>query len=338
MRLALTVFLLAAVAAAVFCCWQWRDAEARLRLLGERLTQETHRREGLEMDLFEARTAHQRLVADVPALIAKRVPRPESQPTPPPAEPAQMLKLRQKINSALTAAGHPEVRVFRIRVADGPRLRGVQVHRFGGEGLPVEAWLAEELLLELNLGRPELVLRLTDGVLLVEGRREPLPEGGVPLGLGREETLRLMSELAEVVQLTGSLAADPATTRPVRPSSWFSSEQRDEWVARLNELLGRADPGHRMSCLSLGGVVDGAFRDVMLLGYARGLLLDQVLSARSMVIECTPGGSVQLVLRDGTLDRDGRKVELPADGYRVVLPGVPGEQARALAGLVAGAR
>ena len=94
--------------------------------------------------------------------------------------------------------------MFRVRAVDGTRLRGVQVHRFGGEGLPVEAWLAEELVLELNLSRLELVLRLADGALLFEGRREPLPEGGVPLPLTRQDAVRLVGELAEDSPSRGS--------------------------------------------------------------------------------------------------------------------------------------
>jgi hypothetical protein len=241
-----------------------------------------------------------------------------------------MAALRGQINRALRNAGHDRVRFFRVQRGPDEVLLGVQVHLLAETGVAAEAYVADRARLVIDL--EALVLRIVfeDGVHLAGGERRPLPAGGVPLSLSRSGAAHLCADLGGIAEQRGNLPPEPVA-EPARDRSSLSSREKEVWIERINTLLALADPAEKLRCIDLRDVIGGEFHDTVLLGYARGFLLDRTFTASAMTFETDEvTGLVHLCLKGGTLERRGRTVPLREDGYRLVLLGVKPEDAARL--------
>lgn len=208
-------------------------------------------------------------------------------------------------------------------------------------GRLIGALVAEHMRLEVSRAARTVTLVLEDGYESRGGRKVPFggdaapaadgPPDGAP---GAHRVFLGTMDPAPWLELLPEIVADEDGARRSDDGRWDLAALR----VRLNELLRAADlpSGAGWRLRALGGVLGAELVDVQLVEYGDdGALLRRVFADR-LGIERV-GRTVELLLRDGSIERAGRVAPFLEGRLRVVLPradadawqaaGVPGLRA-----------
>jgi hypothetical protein len=228
------------------------------------------------------------------------------------------------INDCLREDGFERLRFLHAGALDGRTVCDVEAIERDEDALGTALYLASELQLELDRAAGALTLRLRDGHRLADGVRHELPPEGLELRFQPVDGRHWEQRLGYLLTARGQYPAPPAAASA--PAGELDAEQRAVWLSRLAGLLEVAAGELRYRVHDLRGLADGAFTEVLLLGYDAGGRLVLSASAERMAVRATPAGG-ELVLESGTLRKAGGETTIPAAGYRILLPDVTREAA-----------
>jgi len=250
----------------------------------------------------------------------------------------------QALNGVLAADGYGALRLQSgTLAADQASLRDVTWMSWGRDGLAETVIRSSRLEFELHRMTRTLVLRFFDGQRVAEGLRTPLPSSGLRLDLedvSVEGWLKLLPGLSQV-------SSAVATTTPVQGTSAAVSSSESPVTASATDPIAALAPAVQIASAPLSAKVvrkslddlissRGSFSYYRLnsLGSIDGKLLKMVqinwhdnsgrlvktIEADTLEVILHPGGSVELLLRNGAFLDGGVKSPFSADRFRLHLP------------------
>jgi hypothetical protein len=281
-----------------------RELEAALNwqhALGEAMSQQIEAREQAAV----ARAAGEAIVSVPPPLGVQRC--------------------LQVLRECLVAEGHDRLRLLRARALHEFELHDVECLDIGPDAVPEEIVVAARLSVRLDRARGELYLEFRDGFRRVQGARVELPPGGWQQRLKVSSGRMWEERLPFLVRAEGSYP-DDAERQPEEPR--LDAQTRAVWLERFDLLLRDAGTDLRLRVAGFAALQEARFRTVRLFGYDRGNLLALAADCADLAVEVDAAARiVSLVLRDGTLRREGVQSTIHREGYRMLLPNVTPERA-----------
>gem|GEM_PF-2825714 len=236
---------------------------------------------------------------------------------------ARAEELTRTFERAFSRAGIPGLRVFRVEEAEkGGLWRGVELTLGDREGRVAGLLAAGECRAVLFRNRAVLRLEFHGGKRVTRGGTEVLPEGyrrevEVP------EPRLLEKELGDLCAYRERFP-EPGTKKP----RLLDPGAKNAWAERLEAFLARGLPDQDLRVHSLGGVEGKAFFSLDLNGYdRRGVWIRRIHAGRAEVWFDKSTGVVEFRLFEGFLVDLGGRVGFGSQGYRLPLPGIPGEEA-----------
>jgi len=238
------------------------------------------------------------------------------------------------LRDCLRADGFVGFRFLTASALVDQQLRDVELLDVDGGQLLTTLYVARRMTVRLDRERGELTLRFFDGHRRTGEHHQDCPVDGLPLLLRPVDGRLWEQRLPYLVQAEGIYPL-PATSAPPAGTG-LDVTTRDQWLERLNGLLGTAGTTERLHVSTFRGLRDGAFLQVALQGYDRKNLLRSMASCSSLSVEVDErAGVVQLLLRGGTMRSEGGEASISDDGYRMLLQAVTPKQAKdALLGMV----
>ena len=343
MRALLLLVLLSLLAGSVYLVKEGVSREERLRQLvqqvgvlklalsGERdrLSAAEKVRVDLERELAGALGQrdqfHQVLAARVDEVIARREARAKRQAASVRGMPEAVRLALVAFNRCLAEDGFPEVRMLWARELDGRELRDVELMEHHRESLKTTVYLAGRVSLRFDRELGQLSVHLLGGHRLAGDGRVELSEEGQVLEFAGLDGPKWEARLGYLMEVVG---AYPAADVGPSPGPSLTEPERGAWLDRFERLLRAAGTDVAYRVERVGGLRDGSFADVVLLGYQGGRALKIAIEAASMQVAVDRrDGTVALVMRGGVLRKAGGETGIGDEGYRILLPEVSRELA-----------
>jgi len=295
----------------------------------ERLHGEIRRLEGqLDRSLMHNRSLGEVLTAEAEERERAAVLRASEQARMFVPVPLGVRRCIETMRRCLDAEGYQDLRLLRASAIDNFELHDVEFLDVERGSPAAELVVAARMTMTLDRAKGRLLLRFRDGARRAHGVRRELPDEGFELQLTVAEGRMWEAQLPYIVRASGVY---PESARQARRRPTLDNVTRIQWIERLDLLLARAGTDVQLRVSGFLGLEGGIFRDVRVLGYDRGKLLSLHADCAQMAIEIDErAGVVSLLLRDGTLRRDGTESTIGEQGYRMLLPDVTPEQATAL--------
>jgi len=229
------------------------------------------------------------------------------------------------LNDCLREDGFSEIRFLRATALTERTLYRVEMVESDRRNLFSSLYIAGRVTVRLDRDLGVIGLRFSDGYKLTNGVREPFPEAGCVLRLEHVAGPMWEGRLGHLIEAAG---AYPVEQPEIPRASLLTRDQRASWIDRFERLLGDAGSHVRYRVDSLAGLEAGVFTGIVLLGYDEHRNLAAAIEAARLQVVCTERHhTVELLLEDGVLRKDGGEATISADGYRILLPNVTRERA-----------
>lgn len=272
------------------------------RALGEALTEESERRERAAVQQAAAAA----LVANPPPFGVQRC----------------MLALRD----CLRADGFLRMQLLRARVLEEKALLDVEFLEFDEATGSPDLVVAARMTAVLDRSRNEVVMLFEHGHRRRDGVRIDLPEHGYEVRFVPVEGRLWEQRLPFLLRVEGEYLDPEAESRAAEHA--IDARTRAIWLERLDDLLVDAGADYKLRVAGFGGLAEGSFRGVRVVGYDAGNVLALAADCEQMAIEVDARARVvSLLLKNGTLRRQGTESSIHAEGYRMLLPNITPEKA-----------
>jgi hypothetical protein len=230
------------------------------------------------------------------------------------------------LQDCLRYDGYRGLRLLRARAIVDQTLTDVEMIHYDQGQLASTLYVAGRMELVLDRSSSTVTLRLFDGHLLHQGEQESFPPEGFEYLVPGVDGPMWESRLPFLIK---AVETYPEEDQAVAASNTLDPISRRQWQDRLDRLLDESSTVEQMRIGNVSALVDGVFRDVLLLGYDhRSLLVMSANAARMVVRVDEEGNFVQLVLTEGVLRRKGGETAIGEAGYRILLPDVTPQRAR----------
>ena len=237
------------------------------------------------------------------------------------------------LREALRQEGYDQLRFLRATALDEHGLHGVEALQSEAQGLSATLWFAGRMTASLDRAAGVLELRFFDGRRIVDGTVEPLPAEGAVVRFPEVDGRSLERRLPALLTAHGDYPLPPPEPGKV-PT--LDPGTRERWTRSFDRLLRPDATGLRWRVTDFRSLQDGWFVAAELIATdARHHVLGSAFAGRLAVEIDERTGVVSLLLRDGSLRREGVETTIGADGFRMVLPDVqPPEAIDAMLGMV----
>ena len=235
--------------------------------------------------------------------------------------------LVQAINGILTADGYSSLRLQAgVLGDDKASLKNVTWMSWGRDGLADSVIRADILEFELHQMTSTLVLRFFEGDRVADGSRTPLPANGLRLDLedvSAQSWQRLLPGLLDSAPAVAAIdsPADPPVSveQAVVP---VSSAPLSAKVVRksLDDLISNRGSFSYYRLNALGSIDGKILKMVQINWHDNSGRLVKTIEADTLEVILHPGGSVELLLRNGAFLDDGVKSPFSSDRFRLHLP------------------
>jgi hypothetical protein len=239
----------------------------------------------------------------------------------------------ESLNGVLAADGYGSLRLQAGVLDDsGAALTNVTWMSWGRDGLAETVIRAARLEFELHQMTRTLVLRFFDGHRIAEGLRTQLPAAGLRLnledvsvatwlallpGLTTAAPATVIAEPKPVAQTTEStVVPEPPQAQPVAPAATNSKVVRKA----LDDLISHRGSFSYYRLNSLGSIDGNMLKMVQINWHDNSGRLVKTIEADTLEVILHPGGSVELLLRNGAFLDGGVKSPFSADRFRLHLP------------------
>jgi hypothetical protein len=239
----------------------------------------------------------------------------------------------ETLNGVLAADGYGSLRLQAGILGDNEAsLTNVTWMSWGRNGLAETVMRAARLEFELHQMTRTLVLRFYDGHRIAEGLRTQLPASGLRLDLEDVSVatwLGLLPGLAKATPVPVVIAAEttpdvPAVAsatqeppkQPVTPTATNSKVVRKS----LDDLISHRGSFSYYRLNSLGSIDGKLLKMVQINWHDNSGRLVKTIEADTLEVILHPGGSVELLLRNGAFLDGGVKSPFSADRFRLHLP------------------
>lgn len=267
--------------------------------------------------LLEQRNAEAEQRARLAAAVAAKSQRPM---------PAGVRLCLDTLHECLRIEGYTGQRFLRAASLDQKGLHEVEMLEASSDGLAVAFVTAQRMMATADRATGRLELRFFDGHRAVDGDRAALPEDGLVIVFDDIDPRLFAERLPYLVQCEGAYP-EVQDERSGLATDVDAGTQR-QWLARLTQLLDKAETRLRWRVSRFRGMSDGHFLTVELLGTNdKHMLLGSCHCARMAVEIDEQVGVVSLLLQGGVLQRDGRESTITGEGYRMLLPGLTTNEA-----------
>lgn len=237
------------------------------------------------------------------------------------------------LNECLRQDGQDGLRFMKARSIEDSVLRGVELFDHDISTLRSTLYLAGEVTFHLDRSTSKLTIVLKAGSSRSSLGRHEFPAAGEQLLLPLVDGSMWEKRLPYLVQSQGEY---PEAIGSVARAPSMSSSARASWRRKLNALMDLSGTAIRYRMDRLGGLEDGRFRDVVLLGYSKGkTLVASVEAERLTVLVDDAQQAVELRMVTGVVRQSLGETAIPEAGYRIQLPGVkPAKAVEVMAGMV----
>lgn len=239
----------------------------------------------------------------------------------------------QAFNGVLAADGYGSLRLQAGSLADDKAsLNHVTWMSWGRDGLAETVIKAERLTLEMHHMTRTMVLRFTDGERVIKGVRTELPKAGLRMDLEDVSISGWVKLLPGLVDNTTAVAnvanANPGSESPTSPVSngavvpLNNGAPLNPKVVRkaLDDLISERGSFSYYRLNSLGSIDGKLLKMVQINWHDNSGRLVKTIEADTLEVILHPGGSVELLLRNGAFLDGDVKSPFSADRFRLHLP------------------
>lgn len=230
------------------------------------------------------------------------------------------------LNDCLRDDEHGTLRFFFARAIEDHVLRGVELVERDPRSLRTHAYLADRVEIELQRDVGQLTIHLHDGEVVSGGERRPLVADGESIVLADVDGPLWEHRCGLFLEARGAYPPEPDPELEQHRHR-LEAVVASDWIQRFDRLLAGAGTDLDLHVGHIGGIDDGVFLDVLVLGYDAGRKLALAAEASRMKVVTGPGRSVELLLEDGVLRRAAGDTTIPARGYSILLPALRPEDA-----------
>lgn len=236
------------------------------------------------------------------------------------------------IRDCLRFEGQDGLRFMRARSIEDSILHDVQLLDHDLKTLRTTLYIAAEVTFLLDRTTSELRIVMKDGFQRSSSGRKDFPPEGESLVLAKVEGPLWEESLPFLIQSKGKYPIVAAKVPPPR----MAKRLRLGWLGRVNELLQLSSSGTKYRLESFRDLVDGRFRDALLLGSGNGKTLISTVEAERLAVHVDDEQqTVELRLEQGIVRKRGGETAIPASGYRIQLPGIkPAKAVEVMVGMV----
>lgn len=232
----------------------------------------------------------------------------------------------QTLHELLRAEGYHGPRFLRAESVGKDGLKHVEMLEPDKGGFDVAVIQAARATATVERGTGRFVLRFYDGERAIRGLVTPLPADGYALAFAEVDGRAIEQRLPYLVATEGEYPTPPA--KPERPVGELDPLQRRQWVERLDLVLAQGGGAPRWRVQRLRGLHDGWFLGVELVGVDDKKHVVAGASCDRLAVELDAAtGVVSLLLRDGSLRRNGVDSSISGEGLRMLLPDLDAKKA-----------
>ncbi|MCP4771826.1 MAG: hypothetical protein GY879_10505 [Planctomycetes bacterium] len=238
----------------------------------------------------------------------------------------------QAFNGVLAADGYGSLRLQAGSLAaDKASLDNVTWMSWGRDGLAETVIKAKRLSVEMHHMTRTMVLRFSDGDRVAKGVRTALPAGGLRLDLEDVHVAGWVKILPGLVDSSAVASAnnlkpnpaEPSVTDPVvGPAPPNNAAPLNSKVVRksLDDLISQRGSFSYYRLNSLGSIDGKLLKMVQINWHDNSGRLVKTIEADTLEVILHPGGSVELLLRNGAFLDGDVKSPFSADRFRLHLP------------------
>ncbi|MDP7061548.1 MAG: hypothetical protein QF489_01265 [Planctomycetota bacterium] len=238
----------------------------------------------------------------------------------------------QAFNGVLAADGYGSLRLQAGTLgADKASLDNVTWMSWGRDGLAETVIKAKQLSMEMHHMTRTMVLRFRDGDRVAQGVRTTLPAAGLRIDLESVNVagwVKILPGLVDTSAVATAVNAEPVSNQPstlqpiaspVRPNK---GEPLNPKVVRksLDDLISQRGSFSYYRLNSLGSVDGKLLKLVQINWHDNSGRLVKTIEADTLEVILHPGGSVELLLRNGAFLDGDVKSPFSADRFRLHLP------------------
>jgi len=233
------------------------------------------------------------------------------------------------LHDLLRAEGFTGPRFLHAEAVGKDGLKHVEMLEPDVGGFDVAVIQASRATATVERATGRFVLRFFDGERALRGHVEPLPADGHAVVFADIDGRVFEARLPYLVNADGEYPAPPASS--ARPLGELDPLQRRSWVERLDQALAQGGGAPRWRVQRLRGLHDGWFHGVELVGVDDKMHVVAGASCARLGIEVdAASGVVSLLLRDGSLRRNGVDSSITGEGLRMLLPDLDAKKANDL--------
>lgn len=232
------------------------------------------------------------------------------------------------LHELLRTEGFTGPRFLRAEAVGKDGLKHVEMLEPDAGGFDVAVIQAARATATVERATGRFVLRFFEGERALRGRAEPLPADGHAIVFAEVDGRAFEARLPYLVATVGEYPSPPASERPLGA---LDPLQRRSWVERLDQALAQGGGAPRWRVQRLQGLHDGWFLGVELVGVDDKKHVVAGASCARLGVEVdAASGVVSLLLRDGSLRRNGVDSSITGEGLRMLLPDLDAKKANDL--------
>lgn len=230
------------------------------------------------------------------------------------------------LRDCLRADGFASLHPLRARALVDRELQDVEFLDVAAGREMATVLVAEAMTAALHRATGEVELRFHRGTLRRGGVRLDFPPEGHVIRISPVVGRLWEQRLPYLLVVDGEYAADDPSRD--RPPPRADAVTRALWLDRFDALLAEAGADVTLRVSGFEDLRDGEFRGAHVVGYDRGNLLCLTADCDRLVVEVDAKARiVSLLMRGGTLRRQGTESSIHAEGYRMLLPNLTPERA-----------
>lgn len=223
------------------------------------------------------------------------------------------------LHELLRAEGFHGPRFLRAEAVGKDGFKHVELLEPDAGGFDVAVIQAARATATVERATGRFVLRFFDGERSVRGRSEPLTADGYTVVFAEVDGRAFEARLPYLVAVTGDYPAPKPSAE--RPLGDLDPLQRRPWIERLDQTLAAGGGAPRWRVQRLRGMHEGWFLGVELVGVDDKKHVVAGASCERLAVEVdAASGVVSLLLRDGSLRRNGVDSSITGEGLRMLLP------------------
>jgi hypothetical protein len=240
--------------------------------------------------------------------------------------PAGVRECLVALQDCLRAEGYAGLRLLRADAVGAEGLTNVELLDAEPGGIDVAFVRAARVTGVVERATGGFVLTCFDGERSLRGERTPLPPKGLPLRFADVDGRMFEARLPYFVRGEGEYPA--AAAAPDRPPGELDPLRRRQWLERLERVLTDGGPTPRWRVGRLRGLDGGWFQggDLVATDDKRRVVASAACERFAIEVD-EAAGIVSLLLRNGSLRRDGVDSSITGEGLRVLLPNLTCKQA-----------